>query len=93
MLGLLKYRPHVPLFHDLTGIHHRHPVTHFSHDSQVMGNKNNRGSPLLLQLLHQLENLRLNRHVQSRRRFIRNQNIRVGRHRHRDQYALPHPSR
>ncbi|MNJ05127.1 hypothetical protein D3C73_1662470 [compost metagenome] len=53
----------ISFHHNLTGIHHRHPIAHFSYYPKVMGNKNNRSPTLLLELLHKIKDLRLNRYV------------------------------
>ncbi|KUP95061.1 hypothetical protein TRIHO_00480 [Tritonibacter horizontis] len=57
-----------------------------------MGDKDHRHPGFLLQLLHQAEHLRLGGHIQRRGRFIRNQQVRFGDHRHGDHGALAHPA-
>ena len=46
-----------------------------------------------LQLAHQVQDLRLDGHVQRRRRFVRDQQRRVVGQRHRDHHPLPHAAR
>ena len=47
----------------------------------------------LLQFAHQIEDLRLDRHVERGRRLVGDQQLRVARQRHRDHRALPHAAR
>ena len=80
-------------FTDASAVHHDDFITHICDDAEVMGYHNDRHPELLLQILHQLQNLCLNGNVQRRRRLIRDQNIRLTRKRHRDHHALPHTAR
>ena len=66
-----------PGFHDFPGVHHCDLVADLGHNAQIMGDKDQRGLILLLQLFHQFQHLRLDRHVQSGGRFIRNQQLRT----------------
>ena len=68
----LEYFPDGSIFNDSSGIHHRDALTQLGNNPQVMGNHKQRGIHLRLQFLHQLQDLRLNRNIQSGRRFIRN---------------------
>ena len=77
-------------FHDLAQVHNRHTVTHSCHNTQVMGNKENCRIEILLQFLHQLQNLCLNRHIQRCRRFISDQQLGIAHQRHGDQRPLEH---
>jgi hypothetical protein len=43
-----------------------------------------------LQLAHQVEDLRLNRHIERRGRFVGDQQIGLAGEGHRDHHALPH---
>ena len=78
---------------DLACIHHDDFVRRFGHQRQVMRNQDQRHIFLLLQLQQQFDDLRLNGHVQRRRRFIRNQQFWPTGNRHRDHHALAHPAR
>ncbi|MNE75673.1 hypothetical protein D3C80_1718550 [compost metagenome] len=63
--------------HNFTSVNDSDPIRYIGYYSEIMRNKNNRGRYLSLQILQQLKNLRLNRNVQRRRRFVRNQYFRV----------------
>ena len=80
-------------FTDASAVHHDDFIAHIRNDAEVMGYHNDRHPELLLQILHQLQNLCLNGNVQRRRRLIRDQNVRLTRKRHRDHHALPHTAR
>jgi hypothetical protein len=55
-----------------------------------VGDQENRGTFLpLLHFEHQVENLRLDRHVQRRRRLVGNEQVRRQGQRHRNHDALP----
>src|SRR5450830_101159 len=51
---------------DLAKVHDRNAVRHVTYNSKVMGNEEIRQVQPLLQLLEQVDDLRLNRHVQGR---------------------------
>jgi hypothetical protein len=80
----------VGLFHQLPGIHDRHPVRHAGHDAEVMGDQQDSHAGVLLQLLQQLQHLRLDGHIQCRGRFIGNQQVRLAGQRDGDHDALFH---
>ena len=63
--------------HDTTGIHDCNTVTHARHDTQVMGDHDDGHAQLVLQLHHQLKDLRLNRNVQCGSRLIGDQKLRL----------------
>jgi hypothetical protein len=50
----------------------------------------NAGPELARPGLQQIEDLRLDRHVERRRRLVREDELRVARQRHRDHHALTH---
>ena len=52
-----------------------------------------RRAELVLELADQLEDLRLDRHVERRRRLVGDQEVGVARERHRDHHALAHAAR
>ena len=75
---------------DTAAVHDNNLVAHGRDDTEVVRNKNDRHAELLLQIFHQLENLRLNCNVERGCRFVRNQDIRLAGKRHRDHDTLPH---
>ena len=58
-----------------------------------MANEQHTNVTLGLQLGNQLENLRLNRHIERGRRFIGNQQLGLIDERHRDHHSLAHAAR
>ena len=93
MLWIVKNIICSPVFDYFARIHDRNPLTHTGNNAKVMGNHDNCHAKLVLQLHHQLQDLRLNRHIQSRRRLVRNQKLRLTGKRHSNHDTLPHTSR
>ncbi len=71
-------------------VHDDHVVGDLGDHPEVVRDHDDRRAVLLLQLAHQLEDLRLRRHVERRRRLVRDQQVGVVDERHRDHHALPH---
>ena len=59
-------------------------------DAEIVRDENDARAGLVLQLLDELEDLRLNRHVERGRRLVGDEQLRPARQRHRDHHALPH---
>jgi len=76
------------LLGDHPGIHHVYTIGDLRNDSEIMGNVEKRHVPAFLQFSKQVENLCLDRYVQSRRRFIGNDQVRIAREGHGDHHAL-----
>ena len=74
------------------GVHHDDPVGVLRDDAQVVRDEQD-GRAGFLQLAHQLEDLRLDGHVEGGRRLVGDQHLRVAGQRHRDHDALPHAAR
>ena len=79
--------------HRLTGIHHQNVVSHARHNTQVVGNHDGSRAGLLLGLLHDLQHLRLNGHIQCGGGLISNQHTGVVRDGHSNHDALAHTTR
>ena len=79
--------------HRLTGVHHQDVVSHARHDAQVVGNHDGGRAGLLLGLLHDLQHLRLDGHIQCGGGLVSNQHAGVVRNRHSDHDALAHTAR
>ena len=62
----------------------------FSDHAQVMGDKEYRHSAFLLQVLYQLDDLRLNGGVQGRGRLVSNEQMGIAAQRHGNHHALAH---
>jgi len=60
---------------DATQIHDRDTITDMADHPEVVGNENISQVELILQLNEQIEDLSLDRHIQGRRRFIRNDQL------------------
>ena len=82
----------VALLDDLAGVHHPDPVTQRPDDAQVVGDQQDRGVRLGLERAHEVEHARLDRRVEPRRRFVEDQELRVGREGDGDDDALLHPA-
>ena len=76
--------------HDLAGIHHHDLVADLRDDAEIVGDQHDRGAAFVLQLAHQLEDLRLDRDVERCRRLVGDQELRIAGERHRDHHALAH---
>ena len=81
-----------PGFDDGTILHHADPVGDLAHDGQVVGDEQHRHAGIAFQIGQQIEDLRLNGHVQCGRRLIRDQQVRPVGQRHRDHHPLPLPA-
>ena len=64
-------------FDNLTQIHHRDTMADAFHHRHVMGNKQKGEIKALLQIQHQIDDLRLNRNIQRRNAFVSNDNLRL----------------
>ena len=76
------------LFHHLTAPHDANAAGNPAHNVQIMGDEHHRHAKPRLQPRHQIQNFRLNGHIQRGRRLIRDQDIGVIRQGHRDHHAL-----
>ena len=90
MAGILKNILQISMLYNSSCIHNADFIANLSHNSQVMGNHQHGGIVLLLQFLHQIQHLRLNGYIQSRRRLISNQKIRIAYKCHSNYYTLLH---
>ena len=78
--------------HQIPGVHHRDPIGHLRHHAQIVGNQQDGHAMLLLQPLQQVEHLRLDGYVQRSRRFVGDQQLRLGRERDGNHHPLLKPS-
>ena len=91
--GVAEDRVHVAELDDLAGVHDDHAVGQLGDQAEVVRDQDRRGVRLVLRLLQHLEDLRLDRHVERRRRLVGDQHGRLVRDRHRDHRALAHAAR
>ena len=62
-------------FGHTAGIHNDDALRHLGDDAQIMGDQHDRGVDPLLQFAHQIEDLRLDRHVERGRRLVGDQQL------------------
>ena len=77
MLRIVEDLPVAAGFHDLSSVHNKDPVTEAGHHAQIVGDHDHRGIHFFLHIPDQLQNLRLNGHVQSRGRLVGNDELRI----------------
>jgi len=73
---------------DLSQVHDRHPIAHVLHHRQVMGDEEVREAELLLEILEQVDHLRLDRQGQGGHRFVTNDEVGLDIQRTRDSDPL-----
>ncbi len=88
--GRLEDRPAPRRAPCTAGVHHQDVVGEVGDHAQVVRDQDDRGAGLLLEVLEQVEDLRLHGHVERGGRLVRDQQLRVADQRHRDHRALPH---
>ena len=88
MLRVANSSTHRRFLDDPAGVHHRDAVGHFGDDAEVVRDQEQRQAEALLQVAQQIENLRLDRDVERRRRLVGDDERRIARQRDRDQRAL-----
>ena len=81
-------RPRGRALHLLSRVHHRHPVAQLVGRAEVVGGEQHRDPPVLHQAAQQGEDLRLDGHVERRRRLVRDDEARLGEQGHRDHQPL-----
>src|SRR5438132_5871233 len=62
-------------FDDPAQIHHRHPMADMLDDGEVVGDKEIRKAMALLEVLKQIDNLRLHRNVEGANRLVANNEL------------------
>ena len=71
-------------------VHHQHAIGNIRDHAHIVGDKHHPHLHLLLQHFDKLQDLRLNRHVQRRRRLIGDQHRRTAGERHGNHHPLAH---
>ena len=79
-------------FHIAPGIHHDHALRGFRDHAEIMGDQDDRGAKLGLELPDQVQDLRLDGDVERRGRLVGDQHLRIAGQRHGDHDALAHPA-
>ena len=78
-------------FDNLSQIHHGDMMADVSHDAQIVGNKQQRDVALGLNRAKKIDNLRLDRNIQGRHRFVGDDHPRLHRQGSRNPDSLPLP--
>ena len=73
-------------------VHDDDPITDLRHDAEVVGHEDDGHSEVAGDALEQLEDLRLDHHVECGRRLVGDDDVGVARERQGDHRALPHPA-
>ena len=73
---------------DLAEVHHRHPVGDVAHHRQVVGDEHVGQAELVLQILEQVDDAGLDRHVERRHRLVEHEQLGLERERPGDADAL-----
>ena len=87
---MFEQRRHGRFFDDLTGIHHDDPVGGRGDHAEIVGDHQHRGLDLRPQQLDEIEDLRLDRHVERGGGFVGDQQAGPAGDRHRDHHPLAH---
>ena len=93
MDGASEDPSHRPFLDHPAEIHHRDRIGHLGDDAEVMGDQHQGHADIVLQLPEQIENLGLDRHIERRRRFVGDDQLRPARQRHGDHHPLVHAAR
>jgi len=89
MLGRVIDGHPIGNLHDLAQVHDRHPIREVSNHRQIMGDENVGQAESLLQILKQVDDLRLNRHIEGGHRLITHNHAGIESQRPGDSDALP----
>src|SRR5713101_4580948 len=86
-------RPHRTSLDQAPPVHHRHLVAHPRHDAEVVGDEDHGEAVFALDVAQQLQVLRLDRHVQARRRLVGDEEPRLAGDGDGPDHPLAHPTR
>jgi len=82
-----------PDLDNATGVHHCHPIGGLCDDPHVVGDQHHGCAVIAAEPFHQLDDLRLDRHVERSRRLVGDDELGICRDRKRDDDALAHSAR
>ena len=77
---------------DLAIVHDADPVGHLAHDAEIVGDQQHRHVELGLELEQEVEDLRLDGHVERGGRLVGDQQVGLVGERHGDHHPLPLPA-
>ena len=92
-VGVNRVKEHIPglaALDDLAGIEHRHMAGNAPYDPKVVADEHHRQPAAALQLLKQIQDLRLDCDIERRGGFVQDKQVGLGRKRTGQQGALPH---
>ncbi len=95
-VGMQRLREHASrrsLLGESRRVHHVHPVGIARHDAEVVGDHHHRDVELARQVLHQVQDLRLNRDVERGSRLVGDDQLGIAREPDRDHHPLAHAAR
>src|SRR5260221_9899694 len=72
------------------GIHDDDALRHLGDDAKIVGDEDDRGADLALELAHQIEDLGLDRYIKRGRRLVGDEELWIAGERHSDHDALAH---
>jgi hypothetical protein len=84
-----KQRPGLRRFDDRAGVHDEHTVRPRRDDAEIVRDEDDRHLEVAAKCIDEVEDLRLDRHVERGRRLVGDQQLRAAGERHRDHHALP----
>src|SRR5687767_10387469 len=87
---LLEQLAHRCFLHHLGAVHHDHALRGLGDDAHVVRDEHDGHAELGLQLVQQLQDLGLDRHVERRGRLVGDEEVGITGQRHGDHHALPH---
>ena len=93
MPGRVEHLGRLPAFDDLALRHHVDPFGYVADDGEVVGYQQDRHPEIALQVGEQPQDLRLDGHVERRRRFVGDQQVGFVGERHGDHHPLALPAR
>ena len=88
--GVVEDLVHGPVLHRAPAVHDHDLVRDLGDDAEVVGDEDDAGVVLRLHLAHDVDDLRLDGHVERRRGLVGDQDVRVAADRHGDHRALAH---
>ncbi|CDN42283.1 hypothetical protein BN871_BC_00130 [Paenibacillus sp. P22] len=90
MLRIVEQLHDFAFLDDLAGIHDHDVVGHLRDDAEIMRDEQDRHPAFILEAAQQVQNLSLDRDVESGRRLVGDEQLRIAGHRDRDHDALQH---
>ena len=90
MAGRSVYRVGGTGLGDATRVHDRHAIGYLRHHAEIVGDPHDRQPVLVLDLPDQIDDLRLDGHVEGRGRFVGDEQLGLARQGHGDHGPLAH---